>query len=133
MMSFFFKDFFGCGPFLKSLLNLLQYCFCVIFWLFGLEACGILAPWIAIKPIPPALEGEVLTTEPPGKSLWCHVSVSLNLCLVIMGNVAGEIGEGKGNGELMPSVPASQACEFFNYYTAVGHFMSSEAQLNCPL
>ena len=32
------------GPFLKSLLNLLQYCFCFMFWFFGHEACGILAP-----------------------------------------------------------------------------------------
>ena len=33
---FFFFFFFGCGPFLKSLLNLLQYCFCCLcfgfFW-----------------------------------------------------------------------------------------------------
>ena len=27
----FFKRFFWCGPFLKSLLNLLQYCFCFMF------------------------------------------------------------------------------------------------------
>ena len=31
-------------PFLKSLLNLLQYCFCFMFGVFGQEACGILAP-----------------------------------------------------------------------------------------
>ena len=30
---FFFS--FWCGPFLKSLLNLLQYCFCFMFWFFG--------------------------------------------------------------------------------------------------
>ena len=35
----------------------------------GYEACGILAPWPGIKPVPPALEGEVLTTGPPRKSL----------------------------------------------------------------
>ena len=29
--------------------------------------CGILAPQPGIKPIPPALEGEVLTHGPPGK------------------------------------------------------------------
>ena len=40
-----------------------------MFWFFGPEACGILAPWPGIKPAPPALEGEVLTTGPPGKSL----------------------------------------------------------------
>ena len=33
------------------------------------EACGILTPQPGIKPIPPALEGKVLATEPPGKSL----------------------------------------------------------------
>ena len=30
----FFKDFFLCKPFLKYLLNLLQYCFCFMFWIF---------------------------------------------------------------------------------------------------
>ena len=54
---------------LKSLLNLLQYCFCIMFWFFGHEACGILAPRPGIEPSPSALEGEVLTTGPPGKSL----------------------------------------------------------------
>ena len=40
-----------------------------MFWSFGHEACGILVPQPGIEPEPPALEGEVLTTEPPGKSL----------------------------------------------------------------
>ena len=40
-----------------------------MFWFFGCEACGILAPQPGIEPTPPALEGEVLTTGPPGKSL----------------------------------------------------------------
>ena len=35
-LSFLF--FFWCGPFLKSLLNLLQYCFCFMFWFFDHEA-----------------------------------------------------------------------------------------------
>ena len=39
-----------------------------VFWFFGCEACGILAPWPRIKPTPPALEGKVSTTGPPGKS-----------------------------------------------------------------
>ena len=39
-----------------------------MFWFFGHEACGILAPWPGIEPTPPALEGEVLTTGLPGKS-----------------------------------------------------------------
>ena len=41
-----------------------------MFWFFGHEACGILAPRPGIKPVPPALEGEVLTTGPSGKSLF---------------------------------------------------------------
>ena len=40
-----------------------------MFWFFGLEACGILAPQPGIEPVPPALEDEVLTTGPLGKSL----------------------------------------------------------------
>ena len=36
--------FGGCGSFLKSLLNLLQYRFCFRFWFFGCETCGIIAP-----------------------------------------------------------------------------------------
>ena len=35
----------------------------------GPKACGILAPQSGIKPPPPTLEGEVLITGPPGKSL----------------------------------------------------------------
>ena len=35
---------------------------------FGYEACGILASRPGIKPIPPALGSEVLTTGLPGKS-----------------------------------------------------------------
>ena len=38
---FFFLRSFLCGPFLKSLLNLLQYCFCFIFWIFGHKPCEI--------------------------------------------------------------------------------------------
>ena len=65
---FFLRFFFLCGPFLKSLLNLLQYCFCFLFQFFGPEACGIFAPRPGIEHVPRALEGEVLTTGPPGKS-----------------------------------------------------------------
>ena len=36
---------------------------------FGREAWEILAPQPGIEPAPPALEGEVLTTGLPGKSL----------------------------------------------------------------
>ena len=54
---------------LKSLLNLLQYCFCLVLQFFDQEACGILAH---LEPAPLALEGKVLTTRPPGKSWMLH-------------------------------------------------------------
>ena len=54
--------------FFKVLLSLLQYCSCFMFWFFGRQACGISAPRPGMEPAPPALEGEVLTTGPPGKS-----------------------------------------------------------------
>ena len=40
----------------------------VIFIFLGLKACGVLSPQPGIEPTSPTLEGEVLTTEPPGKS-----------------------------------------------------------------
>ena len=41
-----------------------------MFWgFFYHKACEILAPQPWFKPSPPALEGELLTTGPPGKSL----------------------------------------------------------------
>ena len=49
--------------FLKSLLNLLQYCFCVMFWVWG-----DLSTTPGIEPPSPALEGGVLTTRSPRKS-----------------------------------------------------------------
>ena len=39
------------------------------FGFFGCKACGTLALQPGIEPAPPALEDEVLTTGPPGKSL----------------------------------------------------------------
>ena len=56
--------------FFKSLLNLLQYCFCFMLWFFGQEACEILAPWPGIEPASTALASEVLTTVQPGNSLY---------------------------------------------------------------
>ena len=52
-------------------MNLLQYCFCFTFWLLGRESCEIPAPQPGIEPTSPsALEGEIATTGPPGKSLY---------------------------------------------------------------
>ena len=65
---FFLIYIFLCRPFLKSLLNLLQYCFCFMICFFGHEACGILVPQPGIKPTPLGLESKVLTTVPPRES-----------------------------------------------------------------
>ena len=40
-----------------------------MFWIFGHEAGGILAPPLGIEPMPPALEGELLITGPQRKCL----------------------------------------------------------------
>ena len=37
-------------------------------WFFGPKARGVLAPRPGVEPAQPALEGEILTTGPPGKS-----------------------------------------------------------------
>ena len=54
-----------------------------MFWLFGHEAYGSLAPQPGIEPAPPALEGNVLTTGPSGKSrndtfFKCDISHMIN-------------------------------------------------------
>ena len=71
ILSFFFFsfiDYFLCRSFLNSVLNLLQHCFCFMFWFFGPKACGMLASPPGMEPAPSVLEGKVLTTRPPGKS-----------------------------------------------------------------
>ena len=50
LLFFFFKIFKKCGPFKKSSLNLLQYCFCLMSWFFSPEACRILTSWPRIDP-----------------------------------------------------------------------------------
>ena len=69
---FVFKIYFpfiDADHFLSLYWNLLQYCFCFMFWFFGHEACGILSSRPGIKPATPALESKISTTGPPGKSL----------------------------------------------------------------
>ena len=68
MLSFFL--FFK--VFIEFVTILLPFFFS-LFWFFGPKACGVLAPWPGIEPTHPALEGEILTTGPPGKS--SHVSL----------------------------------------------------------
>ena len=56
-------------PFFKSSLHLSQCC--SYFMFFGHEERGILALERGTEPMPPALEGRVLTTAPPWKSPGC--------------------------------------------------------------
>ena len=59
-----------------------------MFWFFGCKACEILAPRSGIKLTPPALEGEVLTTGPPGKS---HNPSLLSYQLVLLLHIQQQI------------------------------------------
>ena len=61
--------FFWHGPFLKSLLNLLQHCLCSISGFLAARLAGCQLPKQGSVPTPPRLEGEVSTTGLPGKSL----------------------------------------------------------------
>lgn len=54
--------------FIKSLLNLLQYGFCFLFWVFGREAGGILASQPGTELTPTALQEESL-------KLWTTLGV----------------------------------------------------------
>ena len=55
--------FFLMWTILKAFIeNLLQYCFCLMFWFFGHEVCPILAPQPGIDPALPALDSEILMT-----------------------------------------------------------------------
>ena len=61
--------------FFKTLLNFccnITTILCFVFF-FGPEACHIIASQPGIEPTPPALEGKVLTTRPPGKFPQAHL------------------------------------------------------------
>ena len=67
----------------KVFIDFFTTAFCLVFYVFGHEACGILTPQPEIEPTHPALEGNVLTTWPPGKSpnslfWWVNGSLPLN-------------------------------------------------------
>ena len=68
----------------KVLTEFLTTLFLFYIWFFGHEACGILVPWPGIKLAHPALEGEIVTTGLPGKSLYLSFPLFFFLffCLV---------------------------------------------------
>ena len=51
---------------LKVFIKFVTKYFCFMFWYFGPEACGVLAPQPGIEPGLLALEGKVLTPGPQG-------------------------------------------------------------------
>ena len=79
LLFYLFLFFFHFKVFIEIVtILLLFYVFC-----FCLEVCGILAPQTGLKAASPALEGEVLSTGPPGKSIPAIILMSrpLYLCL----------------------------------------------------
>ena len=61
---------FSSGPVFKVFIEFVTVLLLLfMFWFFGSETCGILTPWLGIKPIFPAWEGEVLAPGLPGKPL----------------------------------------------------------------
>ena len=58
------------GPICYNIASVLCFVIFSLCLFFGHEACEILAPQPGIEPVLPAMEGKVLTTGPPGKSLF---------------------------------------------------------------
>ena len=76
LLSLLFKLFF-LWTILKVFIESVAVLFLFYDLVFGYEACGILTPQQGIKLAAHALEGEVITTGPPGKSLsfsFKHIS-----------------------------------------------------------
>ena len=64
----FLKIFFLMWSIFKVFIEFVTILLLFMFWYFAPEACGILTPQPGIKTMLLALEGEVLTTGPLGKS-----------------------------------------------------------------
>ena len=72
--------------FFEFFVILLQF-YILIFWSWGM---WISAPWPGIKPSPPALESEVLTTGPPGKSpVWLTIGYQM-MCVCVSCSVVSD-------------------------------------------
>ena len=65
----FFKDFFFMWTILEVFIEFVTILLLFVFWFFGPKTCGILAPRRGICLASPTLEGKVLTTGQPRKSL----------------------------------------------------------------
>ena len=71
--EFFF--FFGMWTIFKVFVDFVTVLFLFYVLVFPPQACAILAPQLGVKPAASALEGEVLTTGPPRKSLEAHFRI----------------------------------------------------------
>ena len=68
---------FHVGHFFKVFLKFVTIFFCFMFQIFGHQTFAVLVPQSGNEPAPLILEGEVLTTRPPGKSpFWFLISLS---------------------------------------------------------
>ena len=67
-------SFLRCGPYFKVFIEFVTILVLFYVLVFGSRAYGILALWPGIQSEPPVLEGDVLTTGPPRKSLeWISI------------------------------------------------------------
>ena len=73
-----FKIFFFDEPFLKPLLNLLQRCFCFVFWSILIQGMWDFSSLTRDQMALPALESEVLTTGTPVKFLVLFLNLIFN-------------------------------------------------------
>ena len=82
----FFVSFFifWCRPFLKSLLNLLQYCFCFMFWFFGLQGMwnlrSLIRDWTWTPCIGRWTPNHWTSREIPGLGILVHCFPQTPLC-----------------------------------------------------
>ena len=107
----FLRFFFNVRHFLKSLLNLLQYCFSFVLGVLVTKTCGIPNQGLKLHPLHWkeksffvilflsllffcldflfcfVLEGKILTTGPPGKSQCCQV-LNLSSCYFLLSQLA---------------------------------------------
>ena len=71
LLIFFFlkKKDVSIWTILKVFIEFVAVLLLFMFWFFGSEAGGVLAPGLGAEPALPALEGKILTTGSPGKRL----------------------------------------------------------------
>ena len=62
---------------MRTILFIVQYRFCFMCCSFGCKACEILASWPRMELSPSAMEGNVLTTGPPGKAPFLLLQILL--------------------------------------------------------